>query len=184
MIMSSLPPVAEVRCIKPEDAGSVKLASRIVVSGDEKAVQTWLISAAAKGVSKIDSDHRESGKREVIVLLPSNTAYRTIGAVIYSGQSNGLATTIKTEPPICGEEVSPAEDNQPTQQRLDALSDQCGTPHEWLTNVGGKRVRIRPSPDAKYEAVDCMLQKLKASKLDMDLGFIGNEADLPKAKHK
>jgi hypothetical protein len=62
-----------------------------------------------------------------------------------------------------------------TQAKLDAMSDACRAPRTWLKHRGGEEVQFQPSPDAKYETVDCVLGKLKESLLPLKMGFVGNE---------
>jgi hypothetical protein len=64
---------------------------------------------------------------------------------------------------------------QVTQAQLNKLSDGCKAPRAWLRSKGDNEVRFRPSPNAKYQTVDCVLNRMKRSKLPMKLGFIGNE---------
>jgi hypothetical protein len=62
-----------------------------------------------------------------------------------------------------------------TQSQLNKLSDVCKAPRAWLRSLGHGEVRFRPSKNAKYRTVDCVLNQMKRSKLPMKLGFIGNE---------
>ena len=70
----------------------------------------------------------------------------------------------------------------PTQAKLDIISDACRTPRKWLRHLGGDEVQIKPAKTAKYEQVDCVLAKLKATDISMKFGFIGNEQALETEK--
>lgn len=65
---------------------------------------------------------------------------------------------------------------------LTRIADACGLPRASLTLDAGQ-VRLRPPPDARYEAVDCALIRLRQSGLtrDIPIGFVGNEAPEVKA---
>jgi len=56
------------------------------------------------------------------------------------------------------------------------IAKRCGTPREWVTVATEDEVRLRPSPEADYAKVDCILSQLRKEK-GIKLGFIGNEAD-------
>lgn len=56
------------------------------------------------------------------------------------------------------------------------ISKKCKTPVGWVKAGSGRTVMLQPSPDAPYDKVDCVLAELKRAG-DVDLGFIGNEAD-------
>ena len=63
------------------------------------------------------------------------------------------------------------------QRQLNAISSRCGTPKSWLQRRG-KRVRLGPMRNAKYEQVDCLLAALRKMHAG-SLGFVGNEAYKP-----
>jgi hypothetical protein len=59
--------------------------------------------------------------------------------------------------------------------RLEKIAATCGLPGT-LKLVGTEDVRFRPSPSAKYERVDCVLNALKKTDIPIKMGFVGNEA--------
>jgi hypothetical protein len=61
------------------------------------------------------------------------------------------------------------------QSQLNIMSDACKAPRQWLVHLGGEAIRFRPSPNAKYKRIDCVLKRLRASMAPKKLGFIGNE---------
>jgi hypothetical protein len=65
---------------------------------------------------------------------------------------------------------------------LTRIADACSLPRASLTLDAG-RVRFQPPLDARYEAVDCALTRLRQSGLvrDIPMGFVGNEAPEVKA---
>jgi hypothetical protein len=65
---------------------------------------------------------------------------------------------------------------------LTRIADACGLPRASLTLHAGQ-VRFQPPLDARYEAVDCALTRLRQSGLvrDIPMGFVGNEAPEVKA---
>ena len=64
------------------------------------------------------------------------------------------------------------------QGQLREIAERCGLPARalWLNRAG--HVRLRPSPDTRYEIVDCVLVKLREGGFAdrMPMGFVGNEA--------
>ncbi|MBO9576219.1 MAG: hypothetical protein J7494_10810 [Sphingobium sp.] len=59
---------------------------------------------------------------------------------------------------------------------MDAIADECGLPRSTLKLIGKDRLQFQPPENAKYEAVDCALKKLKEAKFPgMKMGFVGNE---------
>jgi len=59
--------------------------------------------------------------------------------------------------------------------RLDDISRKCGLPKSIFKLVGTDELHIQPSPDEKYERVDCALSELRKSDLPLKIGFVGNE---------
>lgn len=59
---------------------------------------------------------------------------------------------------------------------LAAVTDRCRLPRTAL-RLHGDAVAVRPPPQARYEAVDCMLRELAARGFteNMAIGFVGNE---------
>jgi len=62
------------------------------------------------------------------------------------------------------------------QQMLNAMTTACKLPKKTVYLLRDGHVVLQPSPYAKFEAVDCLLRKLKDSKFSDKLGFIGSEA--------
>jgi hypothetical protein len=60
--------------------------------------------------------------------------------------------------------------------QLERIATDCGLPGT-LKPVGTEDVRFRPSPSAKYERVDCVLNALKKTDMPMKMGFVGNETN-------
>jgi hypothetical protein len=60
--------------------------------------------------------------------------------------------------------------------RLARIAGECGLSARALRLNAGE-IRLRPSPDTRYEVVDCALTRLKESGLlrHMPMGFVGNE---------
>lgn len=78
---------------------------------------------------------------------------------------------------ISGTTIATARETEGSLKNLPSeISRKCKTPINWV-KVGTERsVMLQPSPDASYEKVDCVLAEIKRQG-DIDLGFIGNEAD-------
>jgi len=62
-----------------------------------------------------------------------------------------------------------------SQSQLDAISDRCRTPHQWLLRYGDK-IRINPDRAAEYKKIDCVLAELKRANAG-PTGFIGYESE-------
>jgi hypothetical protein len=71
----------------------------------------------------------------------------------------------------------PRRSRAAVRRQLASIADGCGLPARALLLDGTGRLRIQPSPDERYEALDCALTRLKASGLlrRMPMGFVGNE---------
>src|SRR3954470_5174603 len=63
--------------------------------------------------------------------------------------------------------------------KLDAMGRKCGYPRSEWTLVETEELHLKPDPNERYEAVDCMLREIKRSHIPFDLGFVGNEAYEP-----
>ncbi|MEA3009855.1 MAG: hypothetical protein QOJ91_1547 [Sphingomonadales bacterium] len=59
--------------------------------------------------------------------------------------------------------------------RLGEISRKCGLPASVFKLIGTDELHIQPSPDEKYERLDCALIELKNANLPLKLGFVGNE---------
>lgn len=59
--------------------------------------------------------------------------------------------------------------------QLERIAAKCGLPGT-LKLVGNDDVRFKPSTNARYERVDCVLTALKKTDMPMKMGFVGNEA--------
>lgn len=68
------------------------------------------------------------------------------------------------------------------QSQFDAIADKCGFPRSALKLRGKDELQFQPPQDAKYEAVDCALIELKAIRIPMNMGFVGNELYREEAK--
>ena len=78
---------------------------------------------------------------------------------------------------ISGTTMAMARESENSIKNLPAeISRKCKTPIDWVKVGTGRSVRLQPSPDASYEKIDCVLAEIKRQD-DIDLGFIGNEAD-------
>jgi hypothetical protein len=70
------------------------------------------------------------------------------------------------------------------QSQLREIAEGCGLPASalWLDDSGG--IRLRPSPDTRYEVVDCALAQLRGRDLakHMPMAFVGNEAPAPESR--
>jgi len=61
--------------------------------------------------------------------------------------------------------------------RLARVEAQCGVKPGTLGLEADNRVTLMPSPNEKYEAIDCVFRELKKPEFaDIKLGFVGNEA--------
>jgi hypothetical protein len=64
------------------------------------------------------------------------------------------------------------------QGQLRIIAETCGLPPRALRLEEGGRIRFRPSPDTRYEVVDCALAQLRERRLieHMPMAFVGSEA--------
>ena len=65
------------------------------------------------------------------------------------------------------------------QQALNRIADQCRLARATFELIGDDELHVKPEPTARYQSVDCALQKLKESKLPVKMGFVGNEIYAP-----
>lgn len=78
---------------------------------------------------------------------------------------------------ISGTTMATAREPESSIKNLPAeISRKCKTPIDWVKVGTGRSVMLQPSPDASYGKIDCVLAEIKRQD-DIDLGFIGNEAD-------
>jgi len=61
------------------------------------------------------------------------------------------------------------------QQAVDAIADQCKLPRSVFSLGEGEELHFHPAVDAKFESVNCGLNKLKTLGPAM-MGIVGNEA--------
>lgn len=61
-----------------------------------------------------------------------------------------------------------------TARQLEAVSAHCHSPRHWLSYGPNGQLHVRPSAEAKYQQVDCMLSQLKARRA-APMAFAGNE---------
>jgi len=78
--------------------------------------------------------------------------------------------------------TSRASAKEVTQADIDAISDACHLDRSVMQLQGEDTLRVHPSSETKYEALDCVLKKLKEAKFpDFNMGFVGNEQSEPEA---
>jgi hypothetical protein len=63
--------------------------------------------------------------------------------------------------------------------QLDAIARQCRLAPGVFEVRPPDDLHFRPSPDARYEDVDCAIAALNKANLPLKLGFVGNEAFVP-----
>lgn len=73
---------------------------------------------------------------------------------------------------------------QHDQQLLNEMAINCGLPEGTAEILAEGFVRLRVLPDAKFEAVDCLIERLRKSKFRTKLGFVGNEYYQPPESDK
>ncbi len=58
---------------------------------------------------------------------------------------------------------------------MDKIADKCRLPREAL-QLKGEDLQFEPSPDTRYEVVDCVLKGIRTLPcIKAKMGFIGNE---------
>jgi hypothetical protein len=62
--------------------------------------------------------------------------------------------------------------------KLNEIADLCGLPRSVFELRGTDELLFQPSPETRYQAVDCALTELKKTGFPMKMGFVGNEAPL------
>lgn len=72
--------------------------------------------------------------------------------------------------------TKPAPPKGDMRSQLDAIATQCGLSPSVFELRLPDDLHFRPSPDAKYEDVDCAIKALQKAKLPLKVGFVGNEA--------
>jgi hypothetical protein len=65
-------------------------------------------------------------------------------------------------------------DGETSQAELDRMSDDCGTPREWLRRLPDGAVHFQPASNGELEKIDCVMRLLNEHSGE-NLGFIGNE---------
>ena len=88
----------------------------------------------------------------------------------------GLAPMVALTVAACGQTGAEPRPGPRVERiaRLEKIAATCGLPGT-LRLVGPEDVRFRPSPSAKYERVDCVLNALRKTGLPMKTGFVANE---------
>lgn len=88
-----------------------------------------------------------------------------------------LALVLVSTVAACGQTGAEAGPNLRAERiaQLEKIAATCGLPGT-LKLAGTGDVRFRPSPNAEYERVDCVLNALKKTDIPMKMGFVGNEA--------
>jgi hypothetical protein len=72
--------------------------------------------------------------------------------------------------------TKPAPPKGDMRSQLDAIATQCQLPPSVFEIKPPDDLHFRPSPDARYEDVDCAISALRKANLPLKLGFVGNEA--------
>ena len=81
----------------------------------------------------------------------------------------------------CSESVQSGPEGEVSQAELDRMSDECGTPRDWLRRLQDGAVQFQPASDGEIEKIDCLLGLLNENRGE-NLSFIGNESSL--AEHE
>jgi hypothetical protein len=61
------------------------------------------------------------------------------------------------------------------QAKLDQIADLCRLSRSTFKLVGPEELQLEPSPDAKYESLDCALAEIRKTNIPFKMGFVGNE---------
>lgn len=100
-----------------------------------------------------------------------------LGIMDYRNMNIGWRIGFATAIIIFGTTMVSAQEPESSIKNLPSkISRKCKTPIDWVKVGTGRSVMLQPSPDAPYEKVDCVLAEIKR-RGNIDLGFIGNEAD-------
>ena len=106
-----------------------------------------------------------------------NTGKQTQGIMNHRNMKMVWRISFATAVIISGTTIATAREPASSIKSLPSeISRKCNTPIDWVKVGTGRSVMLQPSPDASYGKVDCVLAELRR-KGDIDLGFIGNEAD-------
>jgi len=68
------------------------------------------------------------------------------------------------------------------QKALDAIATRCHLPTSVFKLEDSGELHFVPSPDAKFESVDCAVKAAQAAHLFTKIGFVGNETYEPEKK--
>jgi hypothetical protein len=79
--------------------------------------------------------------------------------------------------------AEPAANASRDRQAYDRIAAECGVSTSVFVLVGDDEIHFRPSPDDRYESVDCVLRKVRSAGLAVgNMGFVGNEAPAASAE--
>lgn len=77
---------------------------------------------------------------------------------------------------------APPETQAEREAVLDRIASECSLPRTALTLVGEDQLRFQPAPDARFESVECVLQKVAATNIHLQTtNVVGNETPAPGA---
>jgi hypothetical protein len=62
---------------------------------------------------------------------------------------------------------------------LEAMGRKCGYKQTGWTLVGTDELRLRPDPNERFEAFECLYREIRKSRIPFRIGFVGNEAYAP-----
>ena len=75
-----------------------------------------------------------------------------------------------------------AKPESQNQKALDAIATGCHLPTSVFKLENTGEVHFQPSPDAKFENVDCAVKAAQAAHLFTKIGFVGHETYEPEKK--
>ena len=80
---------------------------------------------------------------------------------------------------VAGPPAPKAPAMQVKQEQLDAITEACEVPRDWLKLAGARdRVRLQPGPKAPYDTIDCLMDALHKRGIPMELGYNGSDQKL------
>lgn len=106
----------------------------------------------------------------------SSTLIIGAGPIVLGASLCATACGTSTAPGAPAGNVAQAPSANKREAAFAAIAERCGLPRTAL-QLDGDAVAVQPPPDARYEAVDCMLRELAAGGFtkNMAIGFVGNE---------
>lgn len=77
----------------------------------------------------------------------------------------------------CGHGAPPAPHALQAEREalLEKIAAACGLDAKALRLVGAEDLHFKPSPDEKYERIDCVLKALSKTDIPLRMGFVGNK---------